>query len=294
MNMLWYMAWAAANGFNFGGVITHNLHCPNSHGVDTYSSISSLLGQDVSTLFVKTPPRLDFQFRSWDSFIANTSRLRDTSNKNVGLWSRLNENHTDPLTEWEHAPQVTSAFLSALRQGAQFLNRPVSYRHSVLNVALHVRRDDDVTKFHPARWRYVPDKWYYELVEKMKETYEGPMDVHVFSSTGLFNMANRFDGFKSRGMIVHLDGDVLDDWSHMAHADILVMAPSSFSFIPGLFNQKCVMDLKQWTRNSSWTEFLHFIPVTPTSEYLDSPNFTLDLMTCKDFAKRGSGSNSKE
>jgi len=311
------MAWAAANGFNFGGVVLKPRHCHKSHGVDTFSSISSLLGQDVSTIFVRAPPRLDFEFGSLDALAANASWLRKCSNVNVGLRSKTlskklsnlgNVNvgsrskkwreklskvtREDPVTICGSPPPVTSAFMSALRQGAQFLSRPVSYRHSVLNVALHVRRDDDVTRTTSVAWRYTPNDWYYKLVEKLQESYKGPMDVHVFSSTGLLNKVSHLDGFTSRGMIVHLDGDVLDDWSHMAHADILVMAPSSFSFIPGLFNQKCVLD-SHWTRN--WTQqFLHFIPVTPTSAYLDSPSFRRDLMTCKNFAKLGDGSNSTE
>mmetsp|Transcript_87581 Transcript_87581/g.256068 ORF Transcript_87581/g.256068 Transcript_87581/m.256068 type:complete len:397 (-) Transcript_87581:76-1266(-) len=294
MSLLWYMAWAASNGFNFGGIVMYPRHsCRKPHGVDTDAAISSLLGQDVNSLFVKVPPKMGFNFSSWGGFAAKASWLRTCRNVNVGLRTPEWKTPQDPLTGWRSPPPVTAEFISALRHGAaQFLRRPLQYRPGVLNVALHVRRDDDVTKFHPARWRYVPDKWYYELVEKMKETYEGPMDVHVFSSTGLLNKVSHLDGFTSRGMIVHLDGDVLDDWSHMAHADILVMAPSSFSFIPGLFNQKCVLD-SHWTRN--WTQqFLHFIPVTPTSAYLDSPSFRRDLMTCKNFAKLGDGSNSTE
>jgi len=173
------------------------------------------------------------------------------------------------------------------------LERPTRFRRSVLNVALHVRRDDVSRWNRRIQWRYVPDQWYFKLVQKMKDTLAVPMDVHVFSSTGHVNMKFRFRAYSSKGMSVHLNRDVLDDWSDMARADILVMAPSKFSLVPGLFNQKCVLDLKQWIGNSSWTQFLHFVPVTPTMEYLNSPDFGLALAACKSFADIGRGSSSQ-
>ena len=42
------------------------------------------------------------------------------------------------------------------------------------------------------------------------------------------------------------DGDELIDFAHMAKADVLIAAPSSFSLVAALFNPKCVVTFKDY------------------------------------------------
>jgi len=291
MSVIWYMAMAASWGFNFGGVVLYSNICNKSHGVDTLAAMSSLLGQDANTLFLEAAPPLDFSFDNQKSFVKRLSWLRDCSGANVGLShpKPKKRGQEDPVTYWTVAPRVTRDFITALRQGAQFLERSVRYRPGDLTVALHVRRDD---VGHHSKGRFIPDEWYYELVKKMRETYKVEMDVHVLSSTGTRYHETDFNGFRSRGMTVHLNEEVLDDWAHMARADILVMALSSFSFIPGMLSQRCVLDPKHWTKgSSSWNELTHFVPVSPTLEFLESPGLQDALAECWRAAALQSGAS---
>jgi len=291
LSLIWYMAMAASHGFNFGGVVVYKEHCPESHGVDTFAAMSSLLGQDVNTLFLEAPPPLNFSFHDQQSLLKNLKRLSTYSEANVGLSHPEIDSpafNNDPVTYWNRAPPVTRGFISALRQGAQFLNRTVQYRPGDLTVALHVRRDD-ITRVSN---KFIPDQWYYTLVEKMKETYKVKMDVHVFSSTGTRYAEADFDGFRSRGMTIHLDKDVLDDWAHMARADILVMGRSGYSFIPAMFSQRCVLDPRQLTAGSpSWNKLINFVPVRKTLQYLQSPSLKHALAKCRKATKLQNGTS---
>jgi len=284
MSLVWYMAFAANYGFNFGGVVTYKDHCPTSHGVDTLAAMSSLLGQDAGTLFLSEPPPMDFKFRARQLMLDSAPWLRNCSDANVAVRTeRFNPMGQDVASGWAIPPPTTRDFISALRQGAQFLGRAVRYRPGELSVALHVRRDDIDAR--EAR-RYTPDGWYYKLVERMGEAYAVKMDVHVFSSTGSRYNASDFDGFRARGMALHLDEDVLDDWAHMARADVLVMARSSFSLIPALLRRQCVLDTTHWTMGAGWKKELHFVRVNASMKYLDSPQFASDLMACKQSVAR--------
>ncbi|CAK0898551.1 unnamed protein product [Prorocentrum cordatum] len=70
--------------------------------------------------------------------------------------------------------------------------------------------------------------------------------MHVFSSTEQKLPSSSFDEYRSKGLTVHLDGDVLEAWSNFARADVLVMARSSFSHVPAFFNDKCVVYQPYW------------------------------------------------
>mmetsp|Transcript_5823 Transcript_5823/g.7941 ORF Transcript_5823/g.7941 Transcript_5823/m.7941 type:complete len:395 (+) Transcript_5823:82-1266(+) len=277
MSLIFTMAWAAAHGFNFGGVITGK-KCSSSHGVNTHRAMSSLFGQDRDTLFLTNPPLLDEEYTSWESFQGNLPRLLTSRQSNIG-WT------ASDMYVWNDAlPPVSSKFVQALRSGAKFRSRTFEHSETRMQVALHVRRDDisSVPGTH-GQWRFTQDEWYYKLVAKLRELMTDRMDVHVFSSTGPLYSKQYFERFRSRGMILHINTDVFETWSLMARADILVMAQSSFSFIPGLFNQRCVLDMRHFfPPDSPWQDFVSFESVEPDVEYLDSPEFESALSNCSE------------
>lgn len=137
------------------------------------------------------------------------------------------------------------------------------------SVAMHVRRGDVTLARHPRR--YTSDAFYFEIASLIRDQLPGA-DIHVFSSTrdqfsrgernvSIENAGNRnllhtsqsFDGYRSRGMRVHLDGDPLEASAHLMTAHIAILAKSSFSWVPALFNSHCVVyqpfmqsHLKHW------------------------------------------------
>merc|ERR1712032_608876 len=59
---------------------------------------------------------------------------------------------------------------------------------------------------------------------------------------GNYYTSEDFDGFRARGMQVHLDDlDLTNVWAHLARADVMVVSRSSFSYIPAVINRRCVI-----------------------------------------------------
>ena len=56
----------------------------------------------------------------------------------------------------------------------------------------------------------------------------------------------RSAAYRQLGAEVHLDGQAVEDWAHMAQADVLVVAPSGFSWVAGILNSKCVVGFESY------------------------------------------------
>lgn len=124
-------------------------------------------------------------------------------------------------------------------------------------VALHVRRGDVTLARHPGR--FTDDSYYYGIADVIRR-YLPSADFHVFSSTrdqfsrgernntienfrarSVLHPSKSFDGFRQRGMAVHLDGDPNVASAHLMAARIVVLAKSAFSWVPAVFNAHCVV-----------------------------------------------------
>merc|ERR1712080_52045 len=90
------------------------------------------------------------------------------------------------------------------------------------------------------------------------------MGMHIFSSTGMgsFNRGRRFwnpdtdfDVYKNRSVPVHLDDkDLMVPWAHMTFAQVFVVSPSSFSYVPAVLNMNCVVVPGGWKPISDWVK----------------------------------------
>tara|TARA_B100000073_G_scaffold331184_1_gene320350 strand:+ start:1235 stop:1957 length:723 start_codon:yes stop_codon:yes gene_type:complete len=98
-------------------------------------------------------------------------------------------------------------------------------------VAVHIRRGD-VTK--DGRWffRYTDNEYYTKIIKYIKDSKPNAK-IYIFSER---NSYESFDEFKNMGCILMLDTDLSEAWNYMIQADIFVMASSSFSIVPALFN----------------------------------------------------------
>ena len=116
---------------------------------------------------------------------------------------------------------------------------------------MHLRRAD----LERSDTRATPDAYYYGLAEEIKKLLPPEdLDFHVWSSPKNipafdyhFWKSEDFDGYRQRGMTVHLDekiddnDDMLKAWVHMSRADIFIMSQSSFSMVPAYMNTNCVI-----------------------------------------------------
>lgn len=75
--------------------------------------------------------------------------------------------------------------------------------------------------------------------------WSSPKNIPAFSYD--FWTSKDYDGYRERGMQVHLDeqidsnDDMLTAWTHMARASVFIMSQSSFSMVPAYMNVNCVI-----------------------------------------------------
>ncbi|CAE7537258.1 unnamed protein product, partial [Symbiodinium pilosum] len=152
------------------------------------------------------------------------------------------------FTEVQSAREL-EAKVSGFQRGA------LVYCHAVnewpVSVVMHLRRAD----LERGDTRATPDDYYYGLAEEIKKLLPSEdLDFHVWSSPKNipafdyhYWKSEDFDGYRQRGMTVHLDekiddnDDMLKAWVHMARADIFIMSQSSFSMVPAYMNTNCVI-----------------------------------------------------
>lgn len=252
-SIIYGMALAAMNGMNLGGVVSlpgcgKRKHPDGTHGTDVGSTVSALFGlKNGDNLFIDKKPHCDRTFEMAgdlaDAFI-NGSDLTPLSSvmlsdgliaTSLDHWTR-NPDHF-PLSYF-----MNPVFLAYLRRGAHgLLNRPLVFDAARPSVALHIRRADVVVGN-----RLTTDEWNLKMIDEVRALLPGA-DVHIFSALAGNWKNESFDVYRERGCTVHLEEvDVLDAWANFAHADVLITAKSSFSMLPALLNDKCVLYQSWW------------------------------------------------
>jgi len=236
------MASAERFGMQFGGVIDPLCKSWITHDADTSVVLEALFGKDV---IVKEVPKsrscyVEGQLEHLKHAVM-TEVFGDRSNVILADNFRHDEYNSFLFKEC-----ITDSFLSSWRstsglmreQGAHFFSgtRPT--------IAVHVRRGDilqeqDQNEDTPHLKRWKADEDFLRQIKLVLERIP-TAEVHVFGTTGEQSPAI-WNPYLEKGYTVHADGAILEDWSHMSQADVLIMSPSSFSIVAGITNPNCVM-----------------------------------------------------
>ena len=255
MQAVMYMASASFYNLKFGGFlykesydIEHHTH--GMTAADTLHLMTEYMGSNFSALRLHVAnPRFDHCRRGGLEQGHNFKLV-------AGETALINDDCTGlPLRK--DLFLLNQPFLQRLRQSTTLLDRPTKYFSGQLRIAIHLRRGDilqTTRKWWPGPDRFVPDAMYAGLLSLLGGLF-GAAEIHIFS-TSSSNFPNAsFNRYRLRGVHVHLDGDILDDWAHMAQADVLVVAPSGFSWVAGLLNSRCVVTFKSFP----WGYLPHWI-----------------------------------
>lgn len=129
------------------------------------------------------------------------------------------------------------------------LGREIEKREALpaLKVVIHIRRGDvSVTSEASGSGlpRWIPEEFYVHVIENLRTAIRDPLlEVEVISlgSPQDFPMLSAMERVQLR-----LNGSSADDLVRLVSADILVAAPSSFSFTAGLASQGAVLALHPW------------------------------------------------
>ena len=108
-------------------------------------------------------------------------------------------------------------------------------------VALHLRRGDAET-VRQYRSRMTPNWWYAEMMKLLPDLLGDSPEFHVFSE----GPEDHFADLKSLGAELHLNENELLTIANMISADVMVMATSSFSYVPAVYNSGVVLYQRFW------------------------------------------------
>lgn len=237
-------------GWNFGGLILTKYHV--SHGVNFLHILDEVFGSlDPDTNLYGIPVRttVGFQYdhvmKQVDAFNVSSVRAGEKIVVDPFIFQYTSQTH------------IAEQFLAGLRTSPQvaqssLMNRPLLFKEGRLNVAIHLRRGD----IEAGNWRSTSDDFYYRQVDAIRSILPDA-DIHVFSALETRWKSADFDGFRKRGMQVHLDTamGVAETWAHMARAHVLIMARSSFAYVPAYINSHCAIHLEYFFPSAtSWLD----------------------------------------
>ena len=117
---------------------------------------------------------------------------------------------------------------------------PNYYQNGKLNIAIHIRRGDDISTENPHR--YISSDLYDRIIEVLLGKFKGAI-IHIFSwNDPKINI-------KSERIIYHIASDggeeFISDFNALVHADILLIGSSTFSLSAGFFNKNAVLCSKK-------------------------------------------------
>lgn len=136
--------------------------------------------------------------------------------------------------------QTTAAGTLRARYAAARAGSPIAsvFDDGRVGVAVHVRRGDvSMMRLRDSgnwRQRWLKDEYFVSVVKGLAGKFgSDALDVHVFSQGD----PSQFSAFESLpNAHLHLDEDVFWTFHQLVEADILVMSPSSFSYVAGIIS----------------------------------------------------------
>jgi hypothetical protein len=132
-------------------------------------------------------------------------------------------------------------------------------------VVMHIRRGD-VSK--DGRWnmRYTPNSYYISIINLIHKINPN-IPIYIFSES---KSDVPFDEFEKLGCILKLDTTLEEAWNYFIQADIFIMASSSFSFVPALFNKNTVI--------YTWSKYFSDMKWWVTGELEDKLQYIRDIL----------------
>merc|ERR1719195_344570 len=257
-NIVTGMALARKVGMNFGGVLAEQ-PITDQH-IDFRELATTFFGArnpDTDGLFAwykMAPPNFSASFEEPRELEGQRGGIRDGTN----VW--LPGAHE---WDWNRTAPSSLFFPCEFRKmlASPLAAWPLVFAPERPIVAIHLRRGD----LPRDDARATPNEYYYRIAEEIQAQLPSA-DFHVWAA--LRNIpwkyheywsSEDFDGFRTRGMQVHLDegledGDrVISAWAHLARAHIFISSQSMFSYIPAVLNSRCViypgnidMPLENW------------------------------------------------
>ena len=250
-----------------------------NHGVPLFSCVLAFFRASSDVLFISHNP----------NFAASVTAFQDCNHAPIASRCfKFEHSRRVPLTAFTHAKrngrelivwtsprvdehELSTSFMQLMHghvlpqleafasMGFERCSRASS--RSPLRVAIHVRREDVTVQNNPNMWE--PDRVFLQQIARIRGLFPNA-SFHVFSSTGEWHNASSFNAFRQAGVKLHLDRPIFETIADASFADIYLNTLGTFSLIPALLSQGCVVyrdwsghvrKLQEWV-DRRWTSTL--------------------------------------
>jgi len=145
-------------------------------------------------------------------------------------------------------------------KGLFYLNKVSPFQENTFNIAIHIRRNNDTDNKcgdTNLQQRYLPDLAFVNIIKSLLEiySYKDNLTIHIYSQGHSKNF-KVFQDIDSR-INLHLDGPVTDTFISLVYAEVLVISPSSLSYVSGLLSNGRVFAVPFWHKlGPNWTQII--------------------------------------
>jgi hypothetical protein len=137
------------------------------------------------------------------------------------------ENNIDECCKSEHMNFIKNCFWENKDKSRNFFN------NNKFNVAIHIRRENNIDKGLAGDRVTTPNSYYLNIMNIIREKYKDKEILfHIYSQGNILN----FKDFANSDVYFHINDDIIDNFICMVAADILVISPSSLSYVAALIS----------------------------------------------------------
>lgn len=124
------------------------------------------------------------------------------------------------------------------------------FKNNKINIAVQIRRENTNDYGSAGDRASTPNDYYIRIIKKIREEYANKqIQFHIYSQGPAVN----FQDLLEADTQFHLDEEITSTFIGMVAADILILSPSSFSYVAGLLSDGKVYYKNFWhNKKKEW------------------------------------------
>jgi hypothetical protein len=145
------------------------------------------------------------------------------------------ENNIEKCCESEHMGFIKKCFWE---------NKDRNYfKNNKTNVSIHIRRDNPHDMGKAGERIITPNSYYLNIINEIRSNNKDKeLQFHIYSQGNI----NNFSEFISDDTVFHINENIIDTFTGLVAADILITSPSSFSYTAALISDGKIYYKKFW------------------------------------------------
>jgi hypothetical protein len=117
------------------------------------------------------------------------------------------------------------------------------FKNNKTNVAVHIRRENTHDMGLAGQRAAVPNTYYLHVMNAIREKYKNrDLLFHIYSQGKI----EKFKDLESDNVVFHLNEEIGSTFIGMVAADMLIISPSSFSYVAGFLSDGIVYYKNFW------------------------------------------------